>query len=109
MFYTHMLLLLTQFYLYCKTSIFAALILGYNGIIVKVHLQTKRKADPMPRKENTTHPTDKFGSNPTMAVLQAHQETYQVKAVARRARQGVASPPLALLGPTLLWRFINAM
>ena len=55
---------------------FAALILGYNGIIVKMHLQTKRKADPMPRKENTTHPTDKFGSNPTMAVLQAHQETH---------------------------------
>jgi hypothetical protein len=43
-------------------------------------LQTKRKADPMPRKEKTDHPTDKFGPNPTMAALQAHQETHQVKA-----------------------------
>jgi len=40
---------------------FAALILGYNGIIVEMRLQTKRKADPMPRNEKTTHPTNKFG------------------------------------------------
>ena len=55
---------------------FAALILGYIGIIVKMRLQTKHKADPMPRNEKTTHPTDKFGPNPTMAALQAHQETH---------------------------------
>ena len=48
---------------------FAALILGYNGIIVEMRLQTKRKADPMPRNEKIAHPIDKFGPNPTMAVL----------------------------------------
>ena len=74
-----------------------------------MRLQTKRKADPMPRNEKTTHPTDKFGPDPTKVALQAHQETHQGVPVARWARQGVASPPLALLGPTLLWRFINAM
>jgi hypothetical protein len=36
---------------------FARLILEYNGIIVKIHLQRKRNADHTPRNQAKTHPT----------------------------------------------------
>jgi len=45
-----------------------------------------------------------------MAVLQAHQETDQAKAVERRSRKGArgaVTPPPALLGPPSLWWYID--
>ena len=41
----------------------------YKWKIIKRRNQAKRKADPMPRNEKTSHPTNKFGPNPTMAAL----------------------------------------
>ena len=50
-----------------------------------MRLQTKRKADFMLRNEKMAQPTNKFGPNPTIAALQAHEETTR----RRRWRDGL--------------------